>query len=139
MCCASTCHPILTVSGTLMSLCLFPNAVPKMSTARVLVRKTTSRVSDEIAGIFISEVEALLQEESVARTKETSPLDSMAKQPSADHAARKERNLKRIGKRVVALVDQMQALTPSLTTAKFEPQLQGVWPAELYEELLNIQ
>ena len=45
---------------------------------------------------------------------------------AAAHKARKERNLKRIGKRVLALVVQMQALQPSLTTARFEPQLQCV-------------
>jgi hypothetical protein len=106
--------------------------VPRLTTARTLVRESACQITDEIAGIFVSEVEALLQEEAVARSTGLVQGQGDGGEKSSSVAAdkaRKERNLKRIGKRVLALVNQMQALQPSLTTARFEPQLQCVCPA----------
>lgn len=101
-------------------------AVPRLTTARTLVRESATQITDEIAGIFVSEVEALLQEEAVARSAGSAPGHTQDRSAIKADKARKERNLKRIGKRVLALVTQMQALQPSLMTAPFEPQLQWV-------------
>lgn len=95
--------------------------VPKLTTSRTLVRESCSQITAEIADLYVLQVEALLQEESVDRASSHAAVatddKSAVSERTPDAAATKARNLKRIAKRVIALVDQMQSLVPSLTTA----------------------
>jgi len=47
--------------------------------------------------------------------------------------------VRKIAKRVITVVTRLRGLRPSLLTAKYEPQLSGIWPHAQYQAVFVIQ
>ncbi|KAF8972501.1 hypothetical protein BDZ97DRAFT_1649682 [Flammula alnicola] len=114
---------------------LFPNPI----SSRVLVRKTLAAIVGEAGNIFTGEIEAFLAEEARARRGdfEKTPLASSAEDD--EKMSPKERRMRKIAKRIISVSTRLRFISPSLTTAKFEPQLSGTWPHTEYQELFILQ
>ncbi|CAA7266340.1 unnamed protein product [Cyclocybe aegerita] len=116
---------------------VFPNPI----SSRVLVRKTLAATIGETGNILAGEIEAFLAEEAKARRGECDdPLVATdGREADEDKASPKERRVRKIGKRVLAVSIRLKELYESLTFARFEPQLAGTWPSEEYERLFDLQ
>ncbi|KDR68787.1 hypothetical protein GALMADRAFT_78068 [Galerina marginata CBS 339.88] len=115
---------------------LFPH--PRSS--RVLIRKTLAAIIGEEGNIFGGEVEAFLAEEERARNGIYEKVQFLGKDGKDDQKmSPKERRVRKIAKRVIAVSTRLRFIYPSLTTAKFEPQLSGTWPLAQYQELFMLQ
>ncbi|KAJ3509937.1 hypothetical protein NLJ89_g4950 [Agrocybe chaxingu] len=116
---------------------VFPNPI----SSRVLVRKTLAATIGETGNILAGEIEAFLAEEAKARRGEyDDPLvGTDGGEVGEDKASPKERRVREIGKRVLAVSIRLRELYESLTFARFEPQLAGTWPSEEYERLFDLQ
>ncbi|KIM39011.1 hypothetical protein M413DRAFT_447369 [Hebeloma cylindrosporum] len=116
---------------------LFPH--PRSS--RVLVRKTLAAIVGETGNIFAGEVEAFLAEEALSRRGDDTKVEFTGdkEDAGAGKVSLKERRVRKIAKRVIAVSTRLMYIHPSLTTAKFEPQFSGTWPRDKYEELLMLQ
>ncbi|PPQ95766.1 hypothetical protein CVT26_015853 [Gymnopilus dilepis] len=110
---------------------LFPTPL----SSRVLVRKTLAAVIAESGNIIGGEIEAFLAEEERVRNG----IYDQAPELGKDRLSMKERRVRRISGRVMAVSTRLRYIRPSLGTAKFEPQLSGTWPAEEYERLFTLQ
>ncbi|KAF9475517.1 hypothetical protein BDN70DRAFT_883627 [Pholiota conissans] len=108
----------------------FPNPI----SSRVLVRKTLAAIAGEVGHIFAGEIEAFLSEEARARA-----IDDDTTGSAVGEGLVKEKRVRKIGTRVVAVATRLRFISPSLTTAKFEPQIAGTWPHGLYNELFTLQ
>ncbi|KAF7318664.1 hypothetical protein HMN09_00378100 [Mycena chlorophos] len=112
---------------------------PRPTSSRTLVRKTLAASLQELGCLFGQEVEAFLAEEAKARAGnvqagEEVEIDYLDPTPSAK-VSPKERRVRRVSGRVLVVIERLQALTPSLTTATLEPQVRGLWPKDLYAAL----
>jgi len=58
---------------------------------------------------------------------------------SHEKAPPKEIRVRRIAHKVAVVAARLQALAPSLQTAKYDPQVQGIWPHEKYQRLYRTQ
>ncbi|KAJ7447940.1 hypothetical protein B0H11DRAFT_351668 [Mycena galericulata] len=112
---------------------------PRPTSSRTLVRRTLAATLQELGGIFGSEIEAFLAEEARARSgnygKEN--IDWIDNVLSQGGTSPKERRIRKMTQRVLAVFERLQGLAPSLKTARWEPQVQGLWPHEQYELLHN--
>ncbi|TFK67683.1 hypothetical protein BDN72DRAFT_87052 [Pluteus cervinus] len=105
---------------------------PRWNSSRRLVRRSLVASIEETSYLLASEVEAFLSEEARTRAGE-------GKRDEDGGNAAKERRMRKIGQRVTDLSVRLQELRPALATARFEPQVQGLWPHEQYERLYTIQ
>ncbi|KAI5832414.1 hypothetical protein K523DRAFT_344860 [Schizophyllum commune Tattone D] len=119
---------------------------PSPTSARLLVRRTLAATFQELGSVFAAEMETFLAEE--ARYQRTlkgfdSPSSEVAA-PSGDDPDRpayrflnsnKEAKIRKLGDRILGVQTRLQALAPSLKTARWEPQVQGMWPHTQYEKL----
>ncbi|PPQ76063.1 hypothetical protein CVT24_006853 [Panaeolus cyanescens] len=113
---------------------------PRLQSSRVLVRQTVSSVINELGCVLAGEIEAFLAEEARARKgTHEKVVFRRADEDDDEKVSPKERRVRRVGRRVVALAGRMREIAPSLETAKFEPQLSGVWPQGEYRTLLELQ
>ncbi|CAA7266342.1 unnamed protein product [Cyclocybe aegerita] len=115
---------------------VFPNPM----SSRVLVRKTLAATIGETGNILAGEIEAFLAEEAKARCGQydTVPVSNDAV-VDEDKVSPKEKRIRKIGKRVLAVAMRLKELYESFTFARFEPQLAGTWPHDEYHELFNQQ
>lgn len=123
---------------------LFPTPV----SARLLVRRTLAGTMQELGSIFAAEMETFLAEEAVYQKM---GLDSSSEvgAPSDDKEddkpayrfmnSSKEAKIRKLADRILAVQTRLQALAPSLKTARWEPQVQGLWPHGQYEKLYHNQ
>ncbi|KAG6828854.1 hypothetical protein H0H92_006561 [Tricholoma furcatifolium] len=107
---------------------------PQPTSSRTLVRKTLAAVSGEVGFVLASEIEALLAEEARARQGYHEKVDFVGEN-SDQKASPKELRVRSIGQKALVIATRLQALAPSLQTAKLEPQLSGVWPHAKYAAL----
>ncbi|KAF8798312.1 hypothetical protein BYT27DRAFT_7177807 [Phlegmacium glaucopus] len=116
---------------------MFPNPI----SSRVLVRKSLGAATREIGNIFAAEVEAFLAEEARARRGVYEKVEFVGpdKVDSDTKVSPKEKRVRKIGRRLITVATRLRGLAPSLSTAKFEPQLSGTWPHAQYEALFDIQ
>ncbi|KAF9042212.1 hypothetical protein BJ165DRAFT_257137 [Panaeolus papilionaceus] len=113
---------------------------PNPQSSRVLVRKTASSIISELGRILAGEIEAFLAEEARARRGIDEKVVFMSELEDGDEkVTMKERRVRRVGRRVVEVSTKLRDVAPSLETAKFEPQLSGVWPQNEYRMLLQLQ
>ncbi|KAF9527115.1 hypothetical protein CPB83DRAFT_856773 [Crepidotus variabilis] len=119
---------------------LFPNPI----SSRVLVRKSIAAILNETGNIFATEIEAFLAEEASAR--KSANTDQDIKDDSEKHideesekASKKEDRIKTTGRRALAIATRLKEIRPSLTFARFEPQLSGSWPSEDYGKLFELE
>ncbi|CAK5272819.1 unnamed protein product [Mycena citricolor] len=111
---------------------------PKPTTARMLVRKSLAATLRELGITLASEVEAFLAEEARARQGDYGREEIDIEEPSQSEPTElspKERRIRRLAARVLIVLERLQHLAPSLLTARWEPQLQGAWPAAEYQKL----
>ncbi|KAF7367705.1 hypothetical protein MSAN_00834300 [Mycena sanguinolenta] len=113
---------------------------PRPTSSRTLVRRTLAAILREQGSIFGKEVEAFLAEEARARSghfeKETIDwVDQFATGEDEPKVSPKEKRIWTVAHRVVVVFERLQALAPSLKMARWEPQVQGLWPHEQYELL----
>ena len=108
---------------------------PSPTSARLLVRRTLAATLQELGSVFAAEMETFLAEE--ARYQRTlkgfdSPSSEVAA-PSGDDPDRpayrflnsnKEAKIRKLGDRILGVQTRLQALAPSLKTARWEPQVQ---------------
>ncbi|KAJ3501936.1 hypothetical protein NLJ89_g9115 [Agrocybe chaxingu] len=115
---------------------VFPNPM----SSRVLVRKTLAATIGETGNILAGEIEAFLAEEAKARRGQydTIPVSNDAV-VDEDKVSPKEKRIRKIGKRVLAVAMRLKELYESFTFARFEPQLAGTWPHDEYHELFDQQ
>ncbi|GLB36769.1 putative ER transporter, 6TM, N-terminal [Lyophyllum shimeji] len=104
--------------------------VPHPTSARTLVRHTLAATAGELKHILAVEVEALLAEEARARGGYQERAPSPMQQPWI-----KEQRVRRIAYKALIVITRLHGLTPSLQTARFEPQLSGKWPFWQYARL----
>ncbi|KAJ7730484.1 hypothetical protein DFH07DRAFT_993871 [Mycena maculata] len=113
---------------------------PRPTSSRTLVRRTLAATLQELGNIFGHEVEAFLAEEARARGGhyENENIDWVDNPTIEGDVSPKERRIRKMAQRVVGVLDRLQGVAPSLKTARWEPQVQGLWPHEQYE-LLHIK
>ncbi|KAG5725819.1 hypothetical protein E4T56_gene2441 [Termitomyces sp. T112] len=111
---------------------------PRPTSSRTLVRRTLAATADELGLILAVEVEALLAEEARAREGHYEKVPFVGAN-SGQKVSPKEQRVRRIGQKALDVATRLQALAPSLQTAKFEPQLSGIWPHAKYAALLDKQ
>ncbi|KAF8972504.1 hypothetical protein BDZ97DRAFT_1722616 [Flammula alnicola] len=114
---------------------LFPNPM----SSRVLVRKTLAAIVGEAGNIFTGEIEAFLAEEARARRGDFEKTRINFGAESDEKMSLKERRMRKIAKRIVGISTRLRFISPSLTTARLEPQLSGTWPHAQYQELFSLQ
>ncbi|RDB27383.1 Uncharacterized protein C57A7.05 [Hypsizygus marmoreus] len=107
---------------------------PRPTSSRSLVRQTLAATTGELGHILAIEIEALLAEEARARAGHHEKVPFVGDQ-SDQKASPKEQRVRKIAHKVLVVVTRLQALTPSLQTAKFEPHMSGTWPHEKYQRL----
>ncbi|KAF7330042.1 hypothetical protein MKEN_00268300 [Mycena kentingensis (nom. inval.)] len=109
---------------------------PRPSSGRVLVRRTLAASLQELGCLFGLEVEAFLAEEAKAKAGhvEREQVDYLDEQPSGTVSA-KEKRVRKVSGRILTVMQRLQGLAPSLATARWEPQVQGLWPYEQYQFL----
>ncbi|KAG5640425.1 hypothetical protein DXG03_008703, partial [Asterophora parasitica] len=111
---------------------------PRPTSSRTLVRQTLAATTGELGHILAVEVEALLAEEARARAGHHEKVAFVGEE-SDQKASLKEQRVRKIAQKVLVLSTRLQELTPSLTTARFEPQFQGKWPHAKYAALYSTQ
>ncbi|KAF8060806.1 hypothetical protein FPV67DRAFT_1673642 [Lyophyllum atratum] len=111
---------------------------PRPTSSRTLVRHTLAATTGELKHILAVEVEALLAEEARARAGHHEKTPFVGKQ-SDQKASLKEQRVRRIAYKALIVITRLQGLAPSLQTARFEPQLHGIWPQEKYTQLYATQ
>ncbi|KAF8168489.1 hypothetical protein B0H34DRAFT_816566 [Crassisporium funariophilum] len=115
---------------------LFPNPI----SSRVLVRKALAASTGEFGIILAGEVEAFLAEEARARSGHLEKVEFVGNQELDEtKVSAKEKRVRKIAKRVIAVATRLVELAPSLGTARYEPQLSGTWPHEQYQTLFHLQ
>ncbi|KAJ7612695.1 hypothetical protein FB45DRAFT_939576 [Roridomyces roridus] len=110
---------------------------PRPTSARTLVRRTLAATLLELGNTFGTEVELFLAEEARSRSGhyEKEDVDWVDRVLCGGAVSPKERRIRRVAKRILAIFERLQALAPSLKTAQWEPTVQGVWPSDKYELL----
>ncbi|PBK89280.1 hypothetical protein ARMGADRAFT_1167595 [Armillaria gallica] len=103
--------------------------VPRLTSSRVFVRRSLAAIIDELGHLFASEVEAFLAEERKTRLN-----DDLEKRHTngSDDGSTKEERIRTFTPRMLAIATRLQELQPTLTAAKWEPQVRGQWPYEQY-------
>ncbi|KAF9011593.1 hypothetical protein BDZ89DRAFT_1077624 [Hymenopellis radicata] len=104
---------------------------PRPTSSRSFVRKSLAADLDELSHILAAQVEVFLAEERRAR-------DGFYEMVGEDAEAKdspKELRMRKFTPKMLAVFTRLQALSPSLQTARFEPQVIGMWPAEMYKSL----
>ncbi|CAK5266926.1 unnamed protein product [Mycena citricolor] len=116
---------------------------PRPTSSRILVRRTLAATLREMGSILGQEVEAALAEELRAQNgvydKEVFDLAEHLDEDDEDKVSPKERRVRAVARRVLAVFERLQGLTPSLSTAQWEPQIQGLWPHKQYQQLHSDQ
>ncbi|KAF7311860.1 hypothetical protein MIND_00196700 [Mycena indigotica] len=109
---------------------------PRPTSSRTLVRRTVAASLHEIGFLFGQQVEDFLAEETRARAGhlEKEEIDHLDMTPR-DKVSPKERRIRRVSQRILILIERLQGLAPSLVTARWEPQVQGLWPHDQYAAL----
>ncbi|KAJ7909256.1 hypothetical protein B0H13DRAFT_2192889 [Mycena leptocephala] len=107
---------------------------PRPTSARTLVRRTLAATLREQGNIFGQEVEAFLAEEARARSGHYEK-ETVGGGESELPVSPKERRIRKVAHRALAVFERLQGLAPSLKTSRWEPQVQGLWPHEQYELL----
>ncbi|KAJ9113890.1 hypothetical protein QFC19_000084 [Naganishia cerealis] len=96
---------------------------PKPQSAKVTVRKSLAKAIDNIAELYTEEVKGFLLEARLYDTTKQQTLDA-------------EERATRYRTRFLGLVAKLQAISPQIANAKFEPGLRGPWPKAKYETLI---
>ncbi|KAF9031494.1 hypothetical protein BDZ89DRAFT_1063889 [Hymenopellis radicata] len=107
---------------------------PRPTSSRVFVRKSLAADLDELSHILAAEVEAFLAEERRARDGFYEKVKMVGEGAEAT-ASPKELRMRRFTPKMLAVSTRLQELNPSLQTARLEPQVRGMWPAEMYKSL----
>ncbi|KAJ7207441.1 hypothetical protein GGX14DRAFT_698162 [Mycena pura] len=108
---------------------------PRPSSSRTLVRRTLAATLEEMGNIFGKEVEAFLAEEARARAGPAEKEEIDCLDEDKGKVSPKERRARRVAARIFAVLDRLRSLAPSLRTARWEPQIHGLWPHEQYASL----
>ncbi|KAK0446561.1 uncharacterized protein EV420DRAFT_1276545, partial [Desarmillaria tabescens] len=103
--------------------------VPRLTSSRVFVRRSLAAITDELGHLLASEIEAFLAEERKSRLN-----DDLEKRRTngSDDVSTKEERIRMFTPRMLAIATRLQELQPTLTAAKWEPQVRGQWPYEQY-------
>ncbi|KAF4566563.1 hypothetical protein EYR36_011994 [Pleurotus pulmonarius] len=96
---------------------------PRPTSARTLVRRTVAASLEHLGRVFASEVDAILAEEAKGR-KGIVEKPNMDEHLEGAEVSLKEKRIRKLAEKLLAVATRLQALTPSLTTGKWEPQLQ---------------
>ncbi|TFK38741.1 hypothetical protein BDQ12DRAFT_712685 [Crucibulum laeve] len=112
---------------------------PRPNSSRTLVRRTLGANIAALGTIFAGEVEAFLAEEVRARSGFYEKVEFVGETGDPNKVSPKEKRVRQIVKRFLSASGRLQSIVPSLTTATFEPQVQGTWPHEQYELLHRTQ
>ncbi|KAJ9117013.1 hypothetical protein QFC22_004671 [Naganishia vaughanmartiniae] len=96
---------------------------PKPQSAKVTVRKSFAKAIDNIAELYTEEVKGFLLEARLYNATNPEPLDV-------------EERASRYRTRFLGVMLKLQAISPQISNAKFEPALRGPWPKAKYEALM---
>ncbi|KAL1742634.1 hypothetical protein HDZ31DRAFT_42783 [Schizophyllum fasciatum] len=116
---------------------------PSPTSARLLVRRTLAATMQELGSVFAAEMETFLAEEARYQ-RHLEGLDSPSSETAASDEnkpayrflnSNKEIKIRKLADRILGVQARLQALAPSLKTARWEPQVQGMWPHTQYEKL----
>lgn len=110
---------------------------PRPTSSRTLVRRTLAATISELGHLLAVEVEALLAEE--VRLKQGHHEHVEFVWNTGGRVSAKEKRVRKIAQKVLVVAARLRALAPSLSTAKYDPQVQGTWPHEKYARLHKIQ
>ncbi|KAF8638679.1 hypothetical protein AX17_002024 [Amanita inopinata Kibby_2008] len=113
--------------------------LPPRSSTRTLVRRTLGATLRELGKIFAGDMEAFLAEEARARAGHNEKVSFIDEQKEKSVASPKEKRVRRIGQKILDVASRLRDLQVSLKTARFEPQVQGLWPHQTYARLHNAQ
>ncbi|KAJ8703361.1 hypothetical protein PTI98_001988 [Pleurotus ostreatus] len=111
---------------------------PRPTSARTLVRRTVAASLEHLGRVYASEVDAILAEEAKGR-KGILEKPNMDEHIEGVEVSPKEKRIRKLAEKLLAVATRLQALTPSLTTGKWEPQLQGSWPQQHYQALHTLE
>jgi len=110
---------------------------PRPTSSRTLVRRTLAATIAELGHILAVDIEALLAEEARLKSGHYEKVEFVGN--SGGKVSAKEKRVRKIAQKVMVVATRLQALAPSLSTAQYDPQIQGIWPYEKYAHLYKTQ